>query len=893
MIAGIDGGSLTLVESEVHRDLLSGGPPGRDERSLSPQLCEVMERLKAGSLSEAATDIGSVSRESHPIPSEMDAFIQQLVSESESGAVPRIGHYELGEQIGRGGMGTVYQATDRKLNRQVAIKFLKPDLTRDPVFIERFEREAQAAAGIVHRNVVTVHGIEETNGVPWIVMEFVEGEPLSSRIRRLGPLTLTSVARIGVQIAEGLQAAHTERLVHRDIKPSNIVLLEGTDEVRITDYGLAYLEGTQRLTKSGVLMGTPEYMAPEQARGDVIDHRTDLFSLGSVLYAMCVGRAPFRGDNQAAIVSNVARCRMIPLTDVDPTLPRWLIKLINRLLEEKPDDRLQSAGEVAAVLRNKLGPGQFTDGSADTGWGGGTATVISPEFHREASETLVERNEPRAGAAAGATQRNPTATDHHSRGNQTAVLRWSGSARKWLLGIGTGLPVLCLLIFSLSGWWAGDEKTTLQNGVPAVGDQLPAAGDQLPAWGQKPDQTQKLDQGQGPFVLELDRGRQRFEDLLAAVDAAQDNDSVLIETDGDVFIPQIIFERPVTIRAGWNQNLDRPYEPVLRRTVESIVNDRRWMFLIQSDVRFEGLEIVYESKFSEVQKDSFYQAPQSEWAFSCQELSRLELVNCRLRMRPGAVTQVGIKADTGLSAVHVKNSEFFGGTAVALVTTESLTIENSLFIGSYAIVLIPQPDGAGKLEISQSTFICEALLTVIISRGWRLSPFPRNRFSIDARNNIFDISKSLVLVKQAPGPPNSGGAQGLFSQPDAMRRALVSTLIWTGESNVYDVTDNFITLLNVSRELSIDYPYSLQTLKDWGELWRGNARFSRSGVFHPARGVEGFHEKLVNIESADDLQPQLDGRRPPSDYGAGSTGPGKGYLLYCRDRLLNRTHEVE
>ncbi|MFP6762256.1 MAG: protein kinase, partial [Planctomycetaceae bacterium] len=145
----------------------------REGASLEPELCAIMERLKADAPLESVTSTGCTHRESHTILSEMDAFIQQLVNES--GGMPRIGHYELGEKIGRGGMGAVYRATDRKLNRQVAIKFLKPDLTRDPVFVERFEREAQAAAGIIHPHVVTVHGIEETNGIPWIVMEFVEG----------------------------------------------------------------------------------------------------------------------------------------------------------------------------------------------------------------------------------------------------------------------------------------------------------------------------------------------------------------------------------------------------------------------------------------------------------------------------------------------------------------------------------------------------------------------------------------------------------------------------------------------------------------------------------------------------------------------------------------------
>jgi serine/threonine protein kinase len=334
-IAGFDGGEMTAVESD------HGASADESSSNEPPAFVENDTPLRG------APDRQVSDGFTRSLPSGMDAFIQQLLDTAEPGQPATIGHYELGEKIGRGGMGAVFRARDRKLNRDVAIKFLKPDLTRDGNYVERFIREAQAGAGITHRNVVTVHGIEETNGVPWIVMELIKGESLRKRLRRLGPLSLTSVARIGAQIAEGLQAAHEKRLTHRDIKPSNIVLFEDSDEVRITDFGLAQLEGATRLTRSGVLMGTPKYMAPEQARGETVDHRSDLFSLGSVLYAMCVGQAPFSGKNDAEVVSNVAKNRLTPIEQVDSTLPRWLIDVINKLLALNPDDRFQSAREVA------------------------------------------------------------------------------------------------------------------------------------------------------------------------------------------------------------------------------------------------------------------------------------------------------------------------------------------------------------------------------------------------------------------------------------------------------------------------------------------------------------------------------------------------------------------
>ena len=317
------------------------------------------------------------------------------------------------------------------------------------------------------------------------------------------------------------------------------------------------------------------------------------------------------------------------------------------------------------------------------------------------------------------------------------------------------------------------------------------------------------------------------------------------------------------------------------------------MLAVQSDVRLEGLEILYESEFGETPGDRFSQAPIDEWAIACHANSHLVLVNCRIRMRPGTAGQIGIKADAGPATVHVKNSEFFGGAAAVLTTAESLTIENSLFIGPYAIILTPQSNGAGRLEIKQSTFICESLLAVCISRGWRMMPVSRKRFSVEARNSIFDASKSLVLVKQLPDFQNAGGMPDVFLQPDAIRRLPVSTLVWSGEFNVYDVPDKYIAMQRNSGEQLKGDAYSMRTLKAWSDLWRGNARLPHAGVYYPARGFEGFDEKLIDIETADDLQPQIDGHRPSSGTGAVATGPGEGYRLYCTDLLSNQNRPVE
>jgi len=212
----------------------------------------------------------------------------------------RLGSHEITAVIGRGGMGVVLKGRDPELNRVVAIKVLAPELASNAMARKRFLREARAAAAISHDHVVTIHAINQTGQLPHLAMEYVDGQSLQQRIDCSGPLGLKEILRIGKQTAAGLAAAHAEGLIHRDIKPANILLENGVERVKITDFGLARAVDDVSLTQTGVVAGTPQYMSPEQAQGKRVDHRTDLFSLGSVLYAMCTGPSavPRRLDNR-------------------------------------------------------------------------------------------------------------------------------------------------------------------------------------------------------------------------------------------------------------------------------------------------------------------------------------------------------------------------------------------------------------------------------------------------------------------------------------------------------------------------------------------------------------------------------------------------------------------
>jgi formylglycine-generating enzyme required for sulfatase activity len=262
----------------------------------------------------------------------------------------RIGHYEVLQVLGRGGFGIVFRAFDEVLQRVVALKVLAPALAATSPARKRFLREARSSAQVRHQNVVQVYAVQE-QPLPYLVMEFIPGETFQQRLDRTGPLPAAEIVRLGRQIAEGLAAAHATGLIHRDIKPGNLLLEEGPQpRVKITDFGLARAADDASRTQSGLLAGTPMYMAPEQAQGEALDARADLFSLGSVLYTLATGRPPFRAATTFAVLKRVVEETPHSIRDLIPEMPSWLCAIIARLHAKKPQDRFQSARELADLL---------------------------------------------------------------------------------------------------------------------------------------------------------------------------------------------------------------------------------------------------------------------------------------------------------------------------------------------------------------------------------------------------------------------------------------------------------------------------------------------------------------------------------------------------------------
>jgi serine/threonine protein kinase len=342
------------------------GSSGVEERTLPPdRAIRSEDRTVAPETKGAFTGL-------HSTPSEHTAGLEKegdseawdfLAPAQEADEIGRLGGYRVLRVLGRGGMGVVFRAEDPNLKRIVALKAMLPSLAASPSSKKRFIREAQTAASIKHDHIVTIHQVGEDRGAPFLAMEFLHGEPLDVRLKRESRLPVSEVLRIGRETAEGLAAAHEAGLIHRDIKPGNVWLESmkrkaqgsqsaGSPRVKILDFGLARAtDDTTGLTQSGAIIGTPAYMAPEQANGGAVDHRCDLFSLGCMLYSMTTGQMPFAGKDTMSILMAIAMNDPKPPIELRSDMPIELSDLIVRLLSKKPEDRPADALEVAETLR--------------------------------------------------------------------------------------------------------------------------------------------------------------------------------------------------------------------------------------------------------------------------------------------------------------------------------------------------------------------------------------------------------------------------------------------------------------------------------------------------------------------------------------------------------------
>ena len=297
---------------------------------------------------------GGLSRDEELLHFTSDFAVDFLEPSDDAKSLGRLGEYEIVEVTGRGGMGIVLKGFQKELHRHVAVKVLSPHLATSGAARRRFAREAQATAAVVHPHVMAIHSVNAAAKLPYLVMPFVTCQSLQERIDRQGPLDLKDVLRIGMQTASGLAAAHAQGLVHRDVKPANILLESNVDRVMLTDFGLARAVDDATLTRTGIIAGTPQYMSPEQANGDNVDHRSDLFSLGGVLYAMCTGRPPFRAETTFGVLRRIRETSPRSIREINPDIPEWFDRVVMKLLARDVYERFNSADEVAVLLEQCL-----------------------------------------------------------------------------------------------------------------------------------------------------------------------------------------------------------------------------------------------------------------------------------------------------------------------------------------------------------------------------------------------------------------------------------------------------------------------------------------------------------------------------------------------------------
>jgi|GEM_PF-2267097 len=338
-----------------------------DSQAATPEVWSNLSTLlKPGEFDEAgvpefsAATIGHIGQKPVAAQDVLDA----LTPTDDPHKLGRLGNYEVTGIVGVGGMGVVLKAIDPSLDRVVAIKVIAPQLANNENARKRFAREAKAAAAVLHPNVIPIHSVSSSASLPYLVMSYVRGGSLQKRLEQEGPLPVVEVLRIGSQIAAGLAAAHDQGLVHRDIKPENILLEEGVERVTITDFGLARAVDDNAITQNGTIAGTPMYMSPEQARGDQVDQQSDLFSLGSVLYAISTGQPPYRCDSSYGVMRKIIDNSPAPIREVNPDVPAWLVSIIERLMSKQKSDRFASAAEVRELLENCLSHVQQPDAIA-------------------------------------------------------------------------------------------------------------------------------------------------------------------------------------------------------------------------------------------------------------------------------------------------------------------------------------------------------------------------------------------------------------------------------------------------------------------------------------------------------------------------------------------------
>jgi len=599
---------------------------------------------------------------------EADASLDFLAPSDKPDMLGRLGHYEILEIIGRGGMGIVLRAFDEKLHRVVAVKVMAAQLATNAAARRRFAREAQAQAAVSHDHIVTIHAVEADSPRPYLVMHYVAGLSLQERLDRDGPLELHEILRIGLQTASGLTAAHAQGLIHRDIKPANILLENGVERVKITDFGLARVADEASVTYTGAVAGTPHYMSPEQAEGKQLDQRTDLFSLGSVLYTMCTGRAPFRASGTMSVLKRVCEETPTAIRETNPEIPDWLVAIIDKLHAKDPVERFQTAAEVAELLGRHLAHVQHPSVAPLPAVTVEKALRCVPSGSRNATQEGPESSHRRPWAVAAAALLF-CVLGGLSLTEATGVTQFTSTVIRILTPDGTlavevndaAVKVTIEGDGGLVITGAGPQEFRLEPGSYRVhankdGQRVPLERELVSiTTGGRETVRVKLEAAAAPasaviqngaFVLLGGKGvaERKFDTLTEAVASSSDGDTIEVRGNGPFVSDGAIANHPLVIRAGTG------YTPSILLGKESAGRNVPLFGASNGRVVLEGLELMRVGGAQGQVEDRF---PQLLLAW---DHGSLHIANCRLICKADSVfVQQGAGFTSRANSLSVRN----------------------------------------------------------------------------------------------------------------------------------------------------------------------------------------------------------------------------------------------
>ncbi len=680
---------------------------------------------------------------------------------------------ELVQEIGRGGMGVVYRGYETSLDRDVAVKVLARRLAAFPEARERFRREARSLAALRHPYVVMIYRIvdpltTDAAGQPLcLVMEYVDGESLEKRIRRKGPLPVHEVIRTSIQIAAGLAAAHEQDIIHRDVKPANILLKRSPRQVKLTDFGLARAVDEVMLTRSGTLVGTPGYMSPEQVDGRRVDHRTDLFSLGSVMHAMLTGRPPFAADTAMNTMGRILNDTVDPIELTRSDVPDWLSQTINTLHAKDPADRFQTAEDVVWLLQERRAelPGVINQRTPPAG----------PESKRRQS------------TQSGKTDQSP---QQDERPSQTGFM---------VLG-GVAVALLLALAFDLPGFFDAPASAP-----PDIEEQFPAVTSQTRREG---GPAGKVPGVQREFVVLVDGqsdGRS-YESLGQAVAQAPDGAIVELHTDGPVFTPPLhAGNRRLTIRAA------RGFRPkvILGQRLQG--SDTA-LVVSSGQLQLEGLSLAVDNR------------PPGDEAVPnvvCCTDGSVRMANCRLSLLEGDAC---LKLNRAADSV-VQNCELFSAGAAGIEwipgTDARLTVRNTLQTGLYAVAVHHQTTDIGRplLRMERSTMSTIHALRWIVPMGASADTDTNQPLTVATDQAVLDVRDSVL---QFDIPEDQRAADGPF-QPWEVPERIRSAIVWKDRSTLFSEPRDYMSW-QPSSEKADWPPWQPQHLFGWSRFWNTDLR---------------------------------------------------------------------